>query len=221
VIIDAVIPARGGSKRLPNKNLADLAGTPLVAHTIRFALEHPRIRRVLVTTDAGPIADLARQMGTEVVDRPAELSTDVAPTSSAVQHAIVAVAPDDRPDAVATLQPTSPLRLPEWLDRCADALTATGFDSAITLSPAHAKVGSVTNGRFLPDYELETRSQELPLKHHENGLIYLTRTESVLGGSVFGATIAAVVIHHPFASIDIDTAADLAYAEAMVWEARG
>lgn len=219
MIIDAVIPARGGSKRLPDKNLADLAGSPLVAHTIRFALEQPSIRRVVVSTDARPIADVARRMGAEVVDRPAGLSTDVAPTSAAVQHAIDAVAPSDRPDAVATLQPTSPLRLPEWLDRCADALSATGFDSAVTLSPAHAKVGSVTNGRFLPDYPLETRSQELPLKHHENGLIYLTRTETVLAGSVFGATIAAVVIHHPFASIDIDTAADLAYAEAMIREA--
>ena len=127
----------------------DLAGRPLITHTIRFALEYPRIRRVLVTTDARPIADVTLQMGAEVVQRPAERSTDVATTSAAVEHAITSIGPDELPEAVATLQPTSPLRLPEWLDRCADALTATGFDSAITLSPAHATVGSVTNGRLV------------------------------------------------------------------------
>jgi CMP-N-acetylneuraminic acid synthetase len=216
VLIDAVIPARGGSKRIPDKNLADLGGLPLVVHTIRFALEHPSIGHVYVSTDAERIATAARAHGAEVIDRPPALAGDHATTSAAVQHALACIERDHPVDAIATLQPTSPLRLPAWLDDCAATLTDPRFESAVTVSPVTSKVGTIEDGAFQPQYRLETRSQDEEPRFRENGLIYLTRAQTIAAGSVFGSTIGAVITDHVYATIDIDTRADLDYAAAVM-----
>jgi CMP-N-acetylneuraminic acid synthetase len=223
MLIDAVIPARGGSTRLPGKNLAVLGDRPLVAHSIRYALEHPRVRTVYVSTDSDEIAAVATEHGADVLVRPEDLAGDHATTSAVLQHAlgqIAALDPTHAVDALVTLQPTSPLRLDAWLDDCAARLDAAGadgpFDSAVTVSPVTSKVGTIVAGAFQPEYQLETRSQDLTSRFRENGAIYLSRVATIAGGSVFGDRIAAVVTDHVFATIDIDTAADLAYAESVL-----
>ena len=223
MLIDAVIPARGGSTRLPGKNLAVLGDRPLVAHSIRYALEHPRVRAVYVSTDSDEIAAVATEHGADVLVRPEELSGDHATTSAVLQHALERIAgldPSHPVDALVTLQPTSPLRLDTWLDACVARLDATGaegqFDSAVTVSPVSSKVGTIVDGAFHPEYQLETRSQDMTSHFRENGAIYLTRVAAIARGSVFGDRIGAVVTDHVFATIDIDTAADLAYAESVL-----
>lgn len=216
MIIDAVIPARAGSKRIPHKNVALLGGLPLVAHTIRYALEHPLIRDVYVSTDADHIAATARSHGAEIIDRPAELATDHATTSVVLHHALGWIERTHSVDAIATLQPTSPLRLDRWLDECTAVLEDPRFDSAVTVSPVTAKVGTVEGGAFRPQYRLETRSQDQDRRFRENGAIYLSRSVTIAAGSVFGSEIGAVITDHLYATIDIDTEADLAYATAVI-----
>ncbi|MEO6628521.1 MAG: acylneuraminate cytidylyltransferase family protein [Aquihabitans sp.] len=216
MMIDAVIPARGGSRRLPGKNLAVIGQRRLIEHSIQFALDHPRIRQVFVSTDDTGIADVAQAAGALVLARPAELATDDATTSSALQHAWGHIEREGGVDAIVTLQPTSPLRLPAWLDECAALLEASAFDSVITVSPVSAKVGTIEAGEFKPQYEFETRSQDLTHHYRENGLIYLTRSAAVAAGSVFGQRVGAVVTDHLFATIDIDTEADLRYAQSVM-----
>lgn len=216
MVIDVVIPARGGSKRLPGKNIAPLGGSPLVSHSIKFAIEHPLVRGVYVSTDSGEIAATARSSGAEIIHRPAPLATDNATTSAVIQHALEVIPRTPAPDLIATLQPTSPLRLTRWLDECAAILQDLRFDSAVTVSPVTAKVGTVVDGEFRPQYQLETRSQDLSPKFRENGVIYLTRSASVAAGSVFGEKIGAVVIDHPFATIDIDNQRDFDHARAVM-----
>ncbi len=218
LVIDAVIPARGGSKRLPGKNLASLGGQTLLAHSIRFALEHPLVRDVYVSTDSAEIAAESRLVGAAVIDRPLALATDHAKTSDVIRHALQMISRTPTPDLIATLQPTSPLRIPQWLDDCVTVLNDVRFDSAVTVSPAESKVGRITDGKFEPRYQLESRSQDVEPLFRENGIIYLTRSECIGAGTVFGKSIGAVVIDHPFATVDIDVQKDLDHA-AVVMEA--
>jgi CMP-N-acetylneuraminic acid synthetase len=222
MLIDAVVPARGGSSRLPGKNLARLGDQPLLAHSIRFALQHPLVRSVYVSTDSDEIAAAAATHGAEVLARPAELAGDHATISAVLLHALGQIDgrdPRHPVDALVTLQPTSPLRLDAWLDDCAallDGPDGSSFDSAVTVSPVTSKVGTIVDGAFEPEYQLETRSQDMTPRYRENGAIYLTRAATVARGSVFGERVGAVVTDHVFATIDIDTAADLAYAESVL-----
>lgn len=215
MIIDALIPARGGSKRLPGKNLVLLGGRPLIAHSIRYALNHHLVRHVYVSTDSSEIREVAAQLGALVIDRPPELATDEA-TTSAVAHHAVHHASMEYSDAVVTLQPTSPLRLHPWLDKCAEMLEDERFDSVATVSPVSAKTGTINDGVFQPSYTPETRSQDMPQRFRENGALYLSRRGTLEAGSVFGSVIGAVVTEHTFADVDIDTYADLQFAETII-----
>src|SRR5690349_2757752 len=113
-MIIAVIPARGGSKRLPKKNILPFAGSPLICHTIALARSLPVIDRVCVSTDDPETARIAREAGAEVVVRPAELATDRSTTASAIRHALLALTGSGpRAEAAITLQPNCPLRTAE------------------------------------------------------------------------------------------------------------
>jgi CMP-2-keto-3-deoxyoctulosonic acid synthetase len=115
----AVIPARGGSKSIPLKNIRPLNGTPLLAFTIQAAKRSAYLDRCVVSTDHPDIARVARDYGAEVIERPADLATDQAPTEWALLHALEVLAKDGyRPEYVVTLEPTSPLRTTELIDRC-------------------------------------------------------------------------------------------------------
>ena len=109
----ALIPARGGSKGLPGKNIRPLAGMPLIVHSVRLAALCPEIERTAVSTDAGEIADVARSAGAEVLDRPEELARDETPMLPVLRHALAELDPDGgRYDFLLLLDPTSPGRLP-------------------------------------------------------------------------------------------------------------
>ncbi len=216
-MIVAVIPARGGSKRLPGKNLRPLAGKPLIAYSIAVCRLVPSIGGCFVTTDDPEIAAVARAHGAEVIDRPSDLAADESPTATAVAHAarhIAALGHDL--SAVVTLQPTNPLRPPALLSRAIDEFEARDCSSLVSVSPTAAKTGRIEDGWFVPDYVLGDRSQDVPPRYRENGMIYLTRSELLWNhGDLFGESVLPFVIDTPFDGIDIDVEGDFAVAEEV------
>jgi CMP-N-acetylneuraminic acid synthetase len=211
----AVIPARGGSKRLPRKNALCLGGLPLVSHSIRFAASDPHVTAVVVSTDDREISRVAADERCEVVPRSTTTAGDHATITSVVAEVLEAV-PHHHDDLVLVLQPTSPFRKHEWVTQSLEVLRTGSWDSVAAVSSTTAKVGAILDGEFRPEYTFETRGQDQQTPFRENGLLYLTRVDTLGRGSLFGDRVGALVVDHPFARIDIDTPDDLAVAEAFV-----
>src|SRR5689334_22545889 len=147
----AVIPARGGSKRLPKKNILPFAGSPLICHSIALARSLPVIDRVCVSTDDPETARIARDAGAEVVIRPAELATDRSTTASAIRHALLTLTEKGpRAEGVITLQPNCPLRTAEIVENAVALFRHENPDSVVSVTKSHHKLGPIENGRFLP-----------------------------------------------------------------------
>jgi N-acylneuraminate cytidylyltransferase len=176
----AIVPARGGSKRLPGKNLVPVAGVPLLAHTIGHARASSRIDTVIVSTDDEEIASLARREGAEVVMRPPALASDTATSESALLHVL-----DTRrdagmsdPDLIVFLQCTSPVRERHDIDRAIETLEAQGADSLLSGCANTRFVWAVGAAGPVPlnyDFRLRQREQDLDPQFQENGSIYLCR----------------------------------------------
>ena len=216
-MIVAVIPARGGSKRLPGKNLRQLCNRPLLYYSVAVCKLVEAIDRYYVTTDDPEIAAVASGYGAEVIHRPTDLATDETSTAAVVAHAaeqIVAVGHDL--SAVVTLQPTNPLRPPALVTKAINAFRTAECDSLVSVSLSKEKTGYVENGLFAPNYILGQRSQDLPPKYRENGLIYITRRAVLMEhGDLFGKRLCPFVVEPPFDKADIDDAYDLTMAEAL------
>lgn len=134
----AIIPARGGSKGLPGKNIRQFAGKPLIVHSIEAALNCSLISRTVVSTDDDKIAEVAKAHGAQVIKRPAELAADTSLVIDAIRHAVRTVeeAGEDV-DIVLLLEPTSPFRRPEDLERCIQVLLENKADSVATFTDSH------------------------------------------------------------------------------------
>lgn len=222
----AVVPARAGSKGVPGKNTRLLCGQPLLAWTAGPALASDRLDRVVLSTEDQEIAELGRSLGLEVPFlRPAALATDEAPTLPVVQHAIEQLAAaGERYDAVCLLQPTSPARTVEQIDACIDLLATTGADAVVTAHPMPVEhhplwaligePGAAVRWAAGPDGP-PTRRQDLPPAWHRDGAVYVTRTEVVLGGSLYGSDVR-IVPTDPAGGVNVDTEEDWARAEAML-----
>ncbi|HWL03553.1 MAG TPA: acylneuraminate cytidylyltransferase family protein [Xanthobacteraceae bacterium] len=221
----ALIPARGGSKGIPRKNIAPLAGRPLIAWTIADALAAGSLGRTLVSTDDGEIAAVARAHGGEAPFlRPPELAGDQAAALPVIQHAVAwADAEGWRADAVLYLQPTSPFRGAAPIMRAVDLLEQDLCDTVVSVVPVpHAmtpdalmqKAGNELSFVAPPERRV-FRRQDKPMLYARNGpaILGLTR-EAIMRGELYGARIKAVEMS-PLASIDIDTPLDLAMAEAL------
>jgi CMP-N,N'-diacetyllegionaminic acid synthase len=189
----AIIPARGGSKRIPRKNLIELAGAPVLAHSIRHAHAATAVGAVYVSTDDGTIADLARAEGATVVGRPADISDDTAPSEAALTHVldVHCDAHGDDPELVVFLQATSPVRRPRDIDTAVDALRAAGADSLFSACHEPSHVWRVREGcpeSVTYDWRRRAREQEMKDLYRENGSIYvfkpsvLRETGNRLGG---------------------------------------
>ena len=218
-----IIPARGGSKGVPRKNIRPLAGKPLIVWTIEAAQAAETITRLVVSTEDDEIAAVAARAGAEVIRRPAELARDTSPTEPAMFHALEELKAREgyEPEAVALLQCTSPLRGADVIDAGVRKLFETGCDAVMTVTPIQHwyLAGTIRDGDvFVPEYDYakRPRSQDMPEKYRENGALYVTRIEAFyryknrLGGDV------RVIIMDPVRSIDIDTWEDFRLAEEVL-----
>jgi CMP-N-acetylneuraminic acid synthetase len=216
-----VIPARGGSKAIPEKNLVELGGKPLIKWTLDAA-SASTLERVVVSTDDEKIAAYCVEHGTEVpFRRPKELSTDGAQTIDAVIHALDFL--DEEFDAVMLLQPTTPFRSAEDIDQCVQMLTSSDANSVISVvdvaghHPARMKFlehGLLVDPPFAEVVENQPR-QELRPMFIRNGAVYLTRVRTLRMRSFKGQKCLGFVMPAE-RSVNIDDMNDLKIARAML-----
>jgi CMP-N,N'-diacetyllegionaminic acid synthase len=225
-MILGLIPARGGSKSIPRKNLATLAGKPLLAWTAEAALGARRLGRIVLSTDDEEIADAGRRLGLDVPFlRPAELAQDDTPMLPVMRHAADwCAARGDALDAVVLLQPTSPLRRALHIDEAVALLLADGAaDSVVSIVPVPHQFSPVSvmrleGGRlspFLPGPPI-LRRQDKPLVYARNGPAVLgVRIEALRRGVLYGPTTLGYVMDAR-SSLDIDDPDDLWLAEQIL-----
>lgn len=223
----AVIPARGGSKGLPGKNIRPLAGLPLIAHSVRCAERVTRVARTLVSTDSAEIAEVARAAGADVPFlRPAELARDDTPTIPVLQHALAEAERLDgrRYGSVLLLEPTSPGRLPEDVERAFALLDGDpGADGVVACSRPHFNplyVGVVQREGYLaPAFEgpAHVRRQDAPQFFRINGALYLWRRDFLLRTGPAWVNGRHRMLEIPERrAFSIDDADDLALAELSI-----
>ena len=224
----AVIPARGGSKGVPRKNIRPVCGQPLITYTIRTALAARHLfHRIIVSTDDEEIAAVARDDGAEVpFMRPAELAGDKVPTVPVLQHAVRFIEEQDsvRMDWVCLLQPTEPFRTVEDLEAGLNLGFAGDCDSVISVTQVFAThpilMKRIDNGRLLPfciEEKEGTRRQDYqPPAYMRNGAIYLTRRDVLMEkNSIWGEVIRPLVMP-PERSVSVDTETDLRLIEILL-----
>src|SRR5689334_7677988 len=181
----AIITARGGSKGLPRKNLLEIAGRPLICHTIEAARACSSVDGVYVSTEDGEIAAVARAAGALVIDRPTELAQDDSSSRDVVLHALHWLEVSGRPsDSFVLLQPTSPLRTSKHLTNCIDAFRKGSFGCAISVCEAEhhpARFLSIDDEGCLTPWgeesDLNVPRQSLRKVYRQNGAIYLMRAD--------------------------------------------
>jgi len=208
----AIIPARGGSKRLPGKNLLPLNGIPLMEHSIRYAKLYSNIiDTIVVSTEDPEIGRVAKYLGVEVLQRPLHLASDTASTVSVLKDVLEQLSfPIEN---IVLLQATSPLRPLNLLKDAFKEYEEKEADSLMTVSRNHQKFGKIKNGKFAPfNYEFGQRSQDLEPLYFENGLLYISKSHLIEKGVIVGDNHIPYIVDHPFAHVDIDTEEDLQYA---------
>lgn len=229
----SIIPARGGSKGVPKKNIKFLDGKPMIYHTIAFSLNFPFISRTIVSTEDKEIKSISLGYGAEVVDRPLALAQDTSPTEEAVEHVLETLETSEGyvPDLIVLLQPTAPLREDKDLYQAFSSIKSKKYDAAMSVTELDAHyhpywikevvddevISPFGNGN--PDIKIvETEKyyqrQQLPKKYYwKNGSIYIFTYESFCKlGHRYGSRCAPIIIEKD-RSINIDTEEDFARAE--------
>jgi CMP-N,N'-diacetyllegionaminic acid synthase len=225
-----LIPARGGSKGIPRKNLAPLMGKPLLAYTAAAALQARRLARVVLSTDDETIAEVGRSLGLDAPFlRPAELALDETPMLPVVQHAVRALEQQgEHYDAVCLLQPTSPLRSGEMIDGCIRQLEQSDAEAVVSVcevphhfNPHWVYFGDPATGLHLSTGEAQPigRRQALPPAYHREGSVYVTMRDVLMeANSLYGNRLMGYLVD-PATSVNIDSPADLVHAGQMVRQA--
>lgn len=217
----AIIPARGGSKRLPKKNILDLNGNPLISYSIQAGLYSKYIDNVIVSSDNTEILDISKKYGAEIIKRPDFLSNDTATSFNVVKHTLENV---KKFDFVILLQPTSPLRNSKHIDEAIKLLHSKNADAIISVCETeHNPLWSNTlpnnncMDTFLRNELKNKRSQDLKKYYRINGAIYVCKYEKLLKEESFflSHNIFAYIMNRKN-SIDIDCEFDFQMAEYIM-----
>ena len=217
--IIAFIPARGGSRGIPNKNIKEFAGKPLILHSIEYALESKLVNEVIVSTDDSKISKISKNAGVSVIKRPSELCTETATTESAIEHYLHSS--KIKPDIIILLQVTSPLRPKGSLDEALRHFQKGEYDSLLSICPTHRffwRVKGDNTAYAEYDYLNRPRRQDLSrenMRYVENGSIYIfSREHFEKTGNRLGGKIGYVEWPEDF-SIEIDTIIDFNILEGI------
>ena len=217
----AIIPARGGSKRLPRKNILDLNGKPLITWSIEAGRQSQYIDDVVVTSDDDEILSIAQQYAAYTIKRPEHLASDTATTFDAIAHAIEN---SKQYDYIVLLQPTSPLRDAKHIDEAIELLESKNADAVVSVCEMdHSPLWSNTLPKdasmagFLNEELLNKRSQDLEIFYRLNGAIYICKTQTLLQQKSFfiKENIFAYVMDRN-SSVDIDEAIDFKIADVLM-----
>lgn len=219
-MILSLIPARGGSKGIPRKNLQLLGEYPLIVHSILDTKESKLIDSVYVSTDDSEIAEVSRQHGADVIIRPPQLASDESTSESALLHALYEIEKlGHAPEIIVFLQCTSPIRNGNDIDRAIIKFKDDGADSLLSVSPSHRFLWEEVGNQVRPinyDHYLRPRRQDMRPQYVENGSIYIFKPwvlkefNNRLGGKI------SLFIMKEEASIDIDSLIDFKIAEFLL-----
>lgn len=214
----AIIPARGGSKGIPRKNIRLLCGKPLVAYSVEAALTSASVQEVYVSTEDSEIAEIARANGADVIDRPKEFATDEASTFDVLLHAANELG---LPDVVVTLQPTCPLRTGKHVDE-AVGLLEDGIECVVSVCAVHQFIWKVSDGKGIPEFRERRRRQDMAGRYAENGSIYVSRgsvfanEDSRLGMGISSRGTVRLYEMEEVHSIDVDTEVDFILMQGLI-----
>lgn len=215
--IIAVIPARGGSKGIPGKNIRQLCGKPLLVHSIEQAKASTFISDVYVTTDDTNIAAVASAAGAKVIARPEHLSGDEASSESALKHALETL--NTEFDLIVFLQCTSPIRRFDDVDNAINTIIAKDADSLLSVVESHKFLWCESDGQGKSlnyDYRHRPRRQDMDIQYMENGSIYVFKPWVLFE---FNNRLGGKVVLYPMApntGIDIDSESDFIFAESIM-----
>ena len=225
----AIIPARGGSKRIPHKNIKMFCGKPMISWSIEAAMESGCFSRIIVSTDDDDIANVARTAGAEVpFRRPAALADDHAGTTSVIAHATQWLIDQDwKPENVCCIYATAPFIELEDLSSGLSALVANEADYAFSVTsyqfPIQRALRIGNDGRvamFYPEYS-DTRSQDLEEAWHDAGQFYWGKSDAWLAQRPIFSTLTVPVVLPRYRVQDIDNKEDWVQAEHMFYQIRG
>jgi CMP-N-acetylneuraminic acid synthetase len=220
----AIIPARGGSKRLPNKNVLPLAGKPMLVWTIESAIQSKYLDEIVLSTDSDDIIKVAGNYKIKTIKRPIELASDTAKTVDVVKHVIENI--DKKYDFIVLLQPTSPLRTSTHIDEAIEQLIKLNADAIISVTEAdHSPLWcnilpeNLSMENFISEDIKDKRSQELPKFYRLNGAIYICKIEKLIEENTFflKKNLYAYIMDKK-SSIDIDEELDFKLAEIILKE---
>jgi CMP-N,N'-diacetyllegionaminic acid synthase len=222
-----IIPARGGSKGIPGKNIKPLQGKPLLSYTVESAKEASGLTRVILSSDDQEIIRVARQIGLEVpFVRPAELASDTSPTLPVILHELDFFSQQGETfDAVCLLQATNPFRRSGMIDEAIQKFTETKADAVISVLPVphefnpHWVFESDSQGMLsiaTGEKKIISRRQDLPSSYFRDGAIYLTRTSVLMDQrSLYGEKLA-FILGDKDRYVNLDTLEDWEKAERLV-----
>jgi len=216
--IISIIPARGGSKGIPKKNIQPFLDQPLITHSINYSTMSKKVMDTYVSTDDHKIMEIAEQSGANIIKRPQNISGDTATTESAIKHVLSTIT--IIPDIIILLQPTSPFRPPNSLDNAINHFIDNKYDSLLSISPTHNFIWNISKDIAIPKYDFINRPRRQDIlkeniNYIENGSLYIftnnhfNKTNNRLGGK-----IGYVIFDEKYAN-EIDTELDLIILEQI------
>lgn len=221
--IVAIITARGGSKGLPRKNVLDLNGKPLIAHTIDAAKESQIFDKIIVTTDDKEIKEVSLKFGAEVIDRPAELATDMASSMDVIEHSLkVLQKNEENYTHFVLLQPTSPLRTATYIKESWSKYLKDDANSLVSVMEVEhppQKMLIEKNGEVTPLTKWEDLTkprQSLPKAYLPNGAIYICKIDKFMQGKNFFEKPLSIFEMDKKSSVDIDRKEDLELLKGLL-----
>ena len=223
--IVGLIPARGGSKRIHRKNLYLLDGIPLINHTILSAKQSKHLTYIFVSTEDDEIAETSKLCGAEIIKRPARLATDTASSIDVLKHAILYIQKKGlKIDALVLLQPTSPLRTFENIDKSIELFLKEDVDSVITVTPFDFKLGGLVNLSQSNDLNFKftkekfTRMQDTEELYWIDGCVYVNKPDFLLKSKelCFNKDDCKAIIISKNNSLEIDTLEDVDYIQYLI-----